>query len=198
MCRYLGSVRQGGGEVGSPVSEEIVEGAAGGGVLGGEVVLFHLVVGKVEEERNRVGGKREKLPGAFADGRCAVEAPEELLVWRAVLGLSEKGEKVHAIEVARQGKSGRAEESGEHVEGGNGLAIDGAGGDALGPAHQEGDADAAFRQGAFAAADGFLEVPAGEGGAAVVAEENDDGVILEMVEAEGAQEKADAVIHSGH
>ena len=97
-----------------------------------------------------------------------------------------------------EGEAGGGEEGGIEVLDDDGLVADGARGDFAGPGGDEGLADAALVAGAFAGACGGVGAghPAGDGEAAVVGHEEDEGVVGQGVGVEPVEEFAEGVVHA--
>jgi hypothetical protein len=165
-------------------------------MLGAAVVAFGDIGFKIEEAGELVA-ELQQLPLALADGAGVAGAPEEGLVGDGVV--VEEGQEVDAVELCGIADAGGGEEGGEDVAGGDGAFVDLAGGDAAGPAEDKGHADAAFVVGDLFAVERGVGTGAGEDGAAVIAEENDEGIAVETMVAEAGEDGADGIIEGdGH
>ena len=146
----------------------------------------------------------DEFPVALADGHLFAQAPMQCLVRCGFFLPLEVGQQVHALDlpIGLGSDGGGSQRGGQDVELDDGLVVDGACRDDAGPGGEEGDADAALERGAFGAAQGFVdravEGGARHGGAAVVAEEEDEGVLVEAGIAELGGDGADGIVHGAH
>ncbi len=146
----------------------------------------------------------EVFPRPAADGELEAVGLVEGVLADGLVGVVEEGEEADAVfgGVVGQGEVGEFGESGHEVGEAYGLVGYGVGGDAVWPAGDEGDAVAAFPVVAFEAAPRAGAVVSvvlahldgcGDFGA-VVAGEEDEGVLGEVEALEGFEELADNVV----
>ena len=120
--------------------------------------------------------------------------------WAGV-GSGEVGEEVDAVEFPVGVDLGfcGGECGGQEVELDDGLVVDLAGGEFAFPVEDEGDVDTAFEGGSFGASEWLIGRPvdggSAHGGAAVIADEEDEGVIVEVGGFEGVEDLADVFVH---
>ena len=182
-----------------------------GGFARGEILFFTDVFHDVVEFELIEGGVGEEFPRAVAegDGPGFADGAVVLPVERVGPGegfAGEEGEEAGAVDgaVGGDGDAGEFAEGGEEIEVADGFGADGAGLRAAGPAEDAGDAVAGFGDVEFHAAQGagravgtvraFVAI---QGFGAVVAGEDDEGVVTEVVGVEVFQEAADGVVHLG-
>ena len=179
---------------GEEVFFELVEdGRLGGAEVGGfvgvgdEVVEFEGALGDVLGDDFVLGADKSGF-GAEAEG--------EGFGARASFG-GEEGFEADAVEGLDEAGVGEADDvgdGGEEVDGAGGMGGH-AGFDDGGPLHDAGDAEAAFEDGAFVAAESAGGVGFDFGEAAVVAVEDDEGVVGDAEVAKFLAEGADAAVH---
>ena len=182
-----------------------------GGFAGGEVLFFTDVFHDVVEFELVEGGVGEEFPRAVAEGDGPGFADGAVVLPVEGMGAgegfaSEDGEEAGAVDraVGGDGDAGEFAEGGEEIEVADGFGADGAGRGVARPAEDAGDAVAGFGDVEFHAAQGaggavgtlraFVAV---EGFGAVVAGEDDEGVVAQAVGVEVFQEAADGVVHLG-
>ena len=142
----------------------------------------------------------DHLPVAVANRVALADAPVEGLVRVPLVGAVEEGHEVDAVELpcGIDGAACGHDGGGQDIQGADRLLVDLAGRNASGPLHREGDAIAALEERPLGAAQ--RRVPGRDGPeAAVVADEDDQGVLLEVVGAQAGKYLADRVVHGdGH
>ena len=146
----------------------------------------------------------EVFPGTAADGELEAVGLVEGVLADGLLGVVEEGEEADAVfgGVVGEGEVGEFGAGGHEVGEADGLVGYGVGGDAVWPAGDEGDAMASFPVVAFEAAPRagavVLVVLAHLDGCgdfgAVVAGEEDEGVLGEVEALEGLEELSDNVV----
>ena len=140
----------------------------------------------------------EEFVRALAEGSGGAEFPEKLA---GFVGGLEEGDEVEAVGfLGGDLASGEVDEGGGEVEADDGL-VAGGGGEGVGVSDEEGDTDAALQDASFLATVGGVHRMVGRAGTAVVAEEDDYGVVEEILAFEVIEEFADvdikAVNHGG-
>ena len=104
--------RQRGWQFRFPFVEKIQQLVVFLGLVFGEVVLFHLIVGEVKEHRRRMRGLAEEFPIALADGRGLAVFPVEPIVWPAIFAI-QKWKQIDAVPLRRHVTAGGGEDGGE-------------------------------------------------------------------------------------
>jgi AraC-like DNA-binding protein len=180
------------------------------GLIGGEI-LFFVGIGLEIEEFDTGGeeGAPDEFPGALAEGGAVGFEVVDDFVAAGGTAFGEGREDVAAVEGLAGGGATASEmdEGGEHVDDMDEVAEFAAAGDVAGPSDEGGDAGAALVELAFAAVegavvagDGFdiaLAGHAGVAGAAVVAVEDDEGVLAHAFGFERGEDTADFVVETG-
>ena len=143
----------------------------------------------------------EQLPAAHADGPVRAGPPVQDVVGPAVGIARQVRNQVDAVAhhaVVERG-AGEAREGGEEVEADDRLAVDLSPGEAVRPVHDERDADAALEVEALGPAEGPIAARDGRvADAAVVAHEDDEGVVVDPVGGEPVDHRPDPAVDRRH
>ena len=138
----------------------------------------------------------DHLPIAVANRLALADAPVEGLVRVPLVGAVEEGHEVDAVELPR-GIDGAAcghDGGGQDIQGTDRLLVEVTGRNASGPLHREGDAIAALEEVPLGTAQ--RRIPGRDcPEAAVVADEDDQAVLLEVVGLQAGKYLADRVVH---